>query len=114
VSDFVADTSLAGKPIAIPLQPHIVHELHEKLFDAKFAVSDVSIDPKEEALLVLMSIINRLHVTYDGLSHERDWARLFWRLYRIIHKGKPGMSLAILCPRSTRNLPTYLLTSYIQ
>jgi hypothetical protein len=31
-------------------------------------------------------------VTYDGLNHEKNWARLFWRLYRIIHKGKPGMS----------------------
>jgi hypothetical protein len=91
VSDFVADTSLAGKPIAMPLQPHRAHELHEKLFDTKFCVLDEHIDPKEEALLVLMSIINRLHVTYHGLGHEKDWARLFWRLYRIIHKGKPGM-----------------------
>jgi hypothetical protein len=92
VSDFVADTSLAGKPIAMPLQPHRAHELHEKLFDTKFRVLDKHIDPKEEALLVLMSIINRLHVTYNGLSHEENWAKLFWRLYRIIHKGKPGMS----------------------
>jgi hypothetical protein len=92
VSDFVADTSLAGKPIAMPLQPHRVHDLHEKLFDAKFTVSDINIDPKEEVLLVLMSIINRLHATYEGLNHENHWARLFWRLYRIIHQGKPGMS----------------------
>jgi hypothetical protein len=92
VSDFVAETSLAGKPIAMPLQPHRAHELHKTLFDTEFCVLDKHIDPKEETLLVLMSIINRLHVTYDGLSHEKNWARLFWRLYRIMHKGKPGMS----------------------
>jgi hypothetical protein len=79
------------------------------VFDAKFAVSDVSIDPKEEALLVLMSIINRLRDCHDGLNTKRMGEAILESSTESSTRENRECHWPILCHRSTRNLPmTYL------